>query len=196
MSQRVRETMERAKRGNTWEKGSVFWKMTKEMGEKSREIEKRARTSGASQKEKDRLNERRKSDTVARMRNKRKGERTEAKRKRDVKNTENRREQVPLFERSLALISRRPPYKLPVCHRSWEEARYRGFFFSFPLALPFLRPLLFRSSFFYPSHFRRSFSILSIRSRVHSTYGVRCFVRFTWYIWYFASDNLEITLVL
>lgn len=68
--------------------------------------------------EKDRLNGRRKSDTVARMRNKRKGERTEAKRKRDVKNTENRREQVPLFERSLALISRRPPYKLPVCHRS------------------------------------------------------------------------------
>ena len=196
MSQRVRETTERAKRWNTWKKGSVFWKMTKEMGEKSGEIEERARINGASQKEKDRLNERRKSDTVASMRNKREGERTEAKRKRDVKNTENRREQVPLLERSLALISRRPPYKLPVCHRSWEEARYRGFFFSFPLALPFLCPLRFRSSFFYPSHFRRSFSIVSIRSRVYSTYAVRCFVRLTRYIWYFVSDNLEITLVL
>ena len=64
------------------------------MGEKSREIERKETGAGVD------LNERRKSEDKERDRQI-KRQRERERRKRDVKNTENRREQVPLASRDL-----------------------------------------------------------------------------------------------
>ena len=68
-------------------------------------------TEDAGWEERDRLKERRKSETIGLERERERGREPEekAKRKRNVKNTENRREQVPLlreiFSADLALVA-------------------------------------------------------------------------------------------